>query len=353
MHIVFLSERYGHASCEVRTLVPAMWINKYTDHTASAFDKLTWAQHGFWETVKNADVIIVHTPFMQFAEQLEAIKKRAPEKILLFDMDDWYFDQFEQFHNGGWLLNRNEAVNRLVEVCDGITIAGKGLYKRWKDMTDTPIAYIDNGFDLSLPYNNFEKVPYAHCATKVVWGGGGSHGRELEMFIKFGVLEGLYEHLEFDMFFHPLATGLVGERPFRGGMVQSGPPKSVDRYIYELYRDASFSVAPLVTDTLEYNTGTIIPDQLNHCRSGLKLIEAGVARMPCVASNTDSYMAYEGGVTIVENKPQEWFNAMATYIQDVDKREADGAENRSIVEQYYDAPLLTQKRIDFINELRS
>jgi processive 1,2-diacylglycerol beta-glucosyltransferase len=326
MQIAFFITNDKDGSCVMRGLWPALWINRYTKHHASTYTLKMFDSYNMDHVVHKYDVLIFHKQHPEFIALAEYAKSYG--KIVVYDADDYDGELYGSHYVEHFFLDLKVKPEDLFPFADGYTLGSGSLLKYFDG------AVIPNGFDLPP----IVKRPYFDGFTKVSWGGGTNHFRDIEMLLKLGVLQELCNTLPVDFHFYGMGT-INSERKFNVGSIFTGKASQITQYIHNLYGDASFTIAPL------------IQDEFNNNRSTLKLVEAGFAQCTCIASDVETYRDYQGDVTLVNNTPDEWYDALHYAITNPEETKQRGVNNSIHAEQFYNAKTLTEKRITYFEEL--
>ena len=342
MNIAFYTETArgeGAGSSIMRATWPAQWINRYTEHLASVFSSadLRDPQHRYG--MKKYDVFVFHKQHPAFREIATWIRKTMPDKVIVFDTDDYEHELFDTLYPLWWFQQLETEPSKCMPEADGYTVAS---YPLLLEYSDKPCVLVENGFDLWLIENRPIRNQYFNDTVKIAYGGGITHTRDLSMLLKTGVLQELCDTYDVDFYVYGVLKHYI-ESPvrFKRGGIYSRPGVGINDYIEKLYGDATALFCPLVQD------------RFNDYRSTLKLVEAGVSGKTIVASNVETYRHYLGrdSVTLVDNTPSEWYYALERVITSPETAITQGEANRKTVEQYYNAEYLTKIRIDFFTTL--
>jgi len=331
----------------MRGVWPSSWINKFTDHSATFYSQKELTLPDSWAQFINSDVVVFHKQGRVQVEIARKLRKARPDIVLVFDTDDHDRLVWDYFLVDHWFLDSWRRWDELVAMCDGVTCASVPLTRMMRDEGHMA-ATIENGFDLTLSSMAGRTHEYWHeddpekRYTKIVYGGGSNHYRELGWLIQSGVLERVCTDYPVDFYIYGIGHQPgTAKRTFKRGTVTQARGTSVDTYIQMLYHDASFLIAPLLAHPF------------NDYRSTLKLVEAGVARKTIIASDNATYSEYLGreNVTLVPEDADAWCDAIIRHIESPEMCKERGERNRATVEKHYDAQVLTEKRIAFYQQL--
>lgn len=347
MKISFVAYNSNDASPVLRALWPSMWINKFTDHSASFITQRQLQLPDSWTQFINTDVVVLHKQGKQQIAIAEKLKKVSPRTAIVFDTDDRDELVWDYFLCDHWFLNSWENWDRLVSLADGVTCASIPLCQHFRDQGYKAVT-IENGFDLTLSTMSGREHDYwsgdnpEGRFAKVVYAGGSNHYRELGWLIQSGIFERVCNELPVDFYIYGIGQQPgTAKRTFKRGTVTQARGASIDTYIQLLMHDAQFLLAPLLNHPF------------NDYRSTVKLVEAGVARKTIIASDNQTYGSYIGreNVTLLPEDADAWVDAITRHVNDPELCRVKGEKNRAIVEEHYDAQILTKQRIDFYQQL--
>jgi glycosyltransferase involved in cell wall biosynthesis len=290
--------------------------------------------------ISEFDVIVIHKP--SFILWKVAKEARKQNKIVIYDTDDYDAELYSEYYLKYWLQNSGDHLKKIVALCDGVTVSSAPL-ARVMQQFGKPVAVVDNGYDTDLSEYQIENLPYFTGLDgewlKIVFGGSTGHARDIELFLRLGVIEALSEH-KIDWYFHGVFNGPPQTKHVGNSEVKFLPGEDISSYLQSFYFNADILIAPLVID------------KFNDCRSTIKLIEAGLAGIPAVVSNVESYRGFSEGVTLVENTTEQWVDALQSLILSAEVRESHGNANKNAVYARHTAAHITQQRVDFYENFR-
>ena len=324
----------------MRTLWPAQWINRYSGHFACSYSQKDANDPSHKYGLKKFDVFVFHKPIPAFQMLAEFIRSRWPEKVIVFDTDDYEKEIFDTLYPLWYFNGLPVEPSEAFPLADGYTLASVPLMEEYKSVG--PCAVIENGFDLNLIDNRPQHNQYWNQTVKIAYGGGVTHARDLTEILKLGVLQDLCDLYDVDFYIYGVLKGAGYEpKKFKKGSIYAKPGRPIATYISDLYHDADALFAPL------------IQDRFNGFRSTLKLVEAGVIGKTIVASRVNTYEDYIGRdcVHLVDNTYSQWFSALESCILDKARTKKLGQKNRRVVEEHYSAEVLTDQRIAFYKQL--
>jgi len=339
MRILFFTENTWHGSCIMRAVWPALWINTFTEHTAHVFSHAEAMGTAHDGMMMQADVMVFHKAHPQ--NFYAARKARDMGKIIVYDSDDHDEDTFNEHYAMFYAAGMQDNLDWFRENAHGFTVGSGPLSTLYENACVLP-----NGFDVNRAQWRPNCQPYytnsGGVYRKIAWGGGSTHARDFEMFLKLGALEELMSRHRLDVYIYGLLSSPSTVQSGKGKIVFAPKDRSgIEYYIRNLYSDACFLFAPL------------IQDNFNGYRSTLKLVEAGVAGKTIVASRVASYEEYaeRGTVRVVNNTKGEWVEAMETLLLDDDLRHDMAKRNHEYVSSEFTAEEITKKRINYFKEI--
>lgn len=345
MNLAFYGENIGSGCSTFRVRHPSHWINRYTEHQATYYPIEAASEYGHKDVFHKYDGFVFHKQIPMFNQFAKYIREKYPDKFIVFDTDDLDSMRFTDFYLEVFFTKLETEPETLFHDGHGVTVGSVPLLKWY---SHKPAAVIENGFDTNLSiFRKPEREQYFNDQIKIVYMGGGSHKRDLEMLLRLEVLQQICSEYPVDIWIYGIVrsakgVGMISDVPYGKGSIYTRAGTRVDRYPADLLKTASLVIAPLIQDTF------------NGHRSTLKLVEAGLMGLPVVASNVETYRQYKGqhGIQLVDNDADSWYKALVLMIEDEKRRDSMGEYNRACVEQYYSAEYLTDQRIAFYNRVR-
>ena len=191
-----------------------------------------------------------------------------------------------------------ENVAGCVYLADALTVTTKLLQERWQEL-QKDITIIPNGWSKDNP---FWGKTYPRETTNLFWGGTITHREDFEL-----ALPSLVRIANS----YPSVRIVIAGDPQIYQMLQKVPQKQkvfVPNVTYDDYPHslcyADILLAPLINN------------DFNNHKSDVKLVDAGAARIPWVASITKQYSSWrEGGLFA-----GEWYGAISWMLNEPDTR---------------------------------
>ncbi len=248
-------------------------------------------------------------------EQLRFLEnyRRYSQMKLVFELDDLLTEV--DISNDHFVAIYKDAARRLekaLSFCDRFVVSTEPLKEAYRQ-------YID---DVRVVPNYIDKEKWEHLRPqrragkkpRVGWAGGVSHRGDLQVIVE--VVKRLADEVEW------VFLGMCPEEIRNVVEWHSGVP--TPEYPQKLASlNLDLAIAPLAHSAF------------NECKSHLKLMEYGILGYPVVATDFGPYARAHFPVTLVENRPKEWMNAIRAHTQDLDFAEREGKTLRQFVRQHH------------------
>lgn len=314
-------------------------------------EKLSILNEGFdirTTEFKGADIVVFNRyPIIELSTLL-VLKSKFGFKIWL-DIDDWWELYPEHYLYKNWTkLNITDKITKSIEKADIITVTNKRLLRKVLEI-NPKVKIVPNAVPIGHEQFRVEKTE----ATKVrfMYAGGPSHYNDLK------TISWLFGAVAKSQFFHDETEFIMAG--YNSKYVESAlrnmneimsvapnystrPGLPVDSYMKH-YNYADVSLAPLE------------PNEFNTCKSNLKIIEAGCARMPIICQNMypfleDSDMKNKG--IFYCNKIDDWWGACFTLANHPEKILEYGDNMYEYVRQNYDLLKINLLRREIIDSFK-
>jgi glycosyltransferase involved in cell wall biosynthesis len=339
MRILFTTQILHAGIGIVRAKWPCRWVNKFTDHKAECMDESDLLFSDMPGLISPFDVIVIHKASFNLFRVAEEAHKQG--KIVVYDTDDNDDELYAKHYLRHWVTDSKRWRDKVIEHCSGITCTSVPLMRALHHY-GKPSAVIDNGYDLTLDEYQVQHIPYFTGLDgewlKICFGGSTGHDRDVSEWLRLGIIEALSE-FKIDWYFYGVLEGGPQLKNVGNSQVRFLPGEDISSYMQSFYTNADIAIAPLLQDTF------------NACRSTIKLQEAGIAGIPIVVSDVESYRGFSDGVTLVDNTKEKWVDALRTLIIDGDVRKLHGQQNRNAAYARHSAEYLTKQRIEFYENL--
>ena len=250
------------------------------------------------------DVIV----FQRYVEdgQIEAIKKAreaVPDALFVFELDD-YLGEIPKasFHAGFMPPNLSERIKTAMALCDRVTVSTEPLAEWFReDLGAKDVRVIGNAVPMAA-IRPREGRAKDGGRIRVGFAGGISHAGDLEI-IRPAMAE-IGEEVEW-VFFGTQPKNPPVRVEFHPGV----PPSEYQARMMHLDLD-------LVLAPLEDN-------RFNHCKSNLRLIEAGMIGASVVAQRLEPYTNGKPPVFAFADGPDEWTQAIRAFMDTTQAERTD------------------------------
>lgn len=318
---------------------PALWVNRYTDHSAAWYSGVEIRETGCMDVLRRYNVVVLHKQEHTNRRVAEWLARNHPSCVIVFDTDDLEAELWPEYALNAWLADIVTDPRDVMPEADGYTVASAPLAEIYGRLGPTQL--VENAFDVNHAAYHPTQQTYYNDRVKIAWGGGGSHVRDIAMVRGLGLFDHVTANYDADIWIYGLYPESRRKRLGRGEIILR-PGLMHDKYLPEYFSDATFLFAPLVND------------RFNACRSTLKLVEAGFARKAIIATAMHSYRSYRGiaGVVLVENERDAWCRAADDLINNPDRRREYAEANHDAAMTYHTAEVVTKQRINFYMQLR-
>jgi glycosyltransferase involved in cell wall biosynthesis len=342
MKIAYVSANADDGTGIMRVGWPVDWINKFTDHSAFFVSGRNVDKKDSFTLFRKCDVAVFHKATPTVVRLAQKIHDNYPSVKIVFDCDDYDPLVFDTYYPIYYMSGAADAFEEMVAFSDGVTTASDALTLKIDEQTTAPVVTINNAFDLSASGMSGMQREYFMGSQKATWGGGINHYREFDMLLRWDVLGELADKYPIDFYIYGVnqtATSHDVKRAKGGLHSRKGEP--IHSYVDVAYSDASFLFAPLINHPF------------NTYRSPLKCIEAGVARKAIICSDVQPYRDFLGEqfLYLVPETKEAWKEAFETYIENPELCRQTGERLREVVEEHYEAQVVTRKRIEFYEEI--
>lgn len=296
------------ASAFYRCLQPCLALNK-----GGLFSSFVSKARVAREAVDYDAVVIQidHSPAaLRFASALKAMGKKV-----VFEIDD-AFDQLEPWHPRYETYRHADvqaAVFRMMELADAVTVPTEYLARRYASRGN--LVVLPNMIDVSgWP----AMKPNLSGSFRILWAGSPSHGGDLAV-ITEALAEVHRRHADIRFVFFGHLPGKLAE-------ALEGSANLVDFVPFEAYPNR---YAELAADLV---LAPLADVPFNHAKSPLRLLEAGAAGVPAVASAVGTY-AQVTGIPLCRSTG-DWVEAIEALHADGTQRAVVGVNTRIFACQY-------------------
>jgi len=293
------------------------------------------------EQASNTDVMVVNRVFPgnKIADIL-AWRERYGFKLIV-DIDDYWVLPNTHPAKPSW--DRHDIANRIIHMiteADGVTTTHSRLayhcqqYNR--NVTVIPNA-IPNEGQFTVKRTESEQV-------RIFWQGSPTHIEDIALLRSTlgklyrrptiagkckQVLVGFRESVEWNKIVDLYTGGQKYPHEVYGGV-------NVDEY-YHGYQHADICVVPLVQSTF------------NSCKSNLKVLEAGNAKLPCVVSEVNPYLHLP---VLYANNNHDWYYHLKELILSKEYREVKGQQLFDFCQTNYNFETINKQRKELYESIQ-
>ena len=263
---------------------------------------------------QSPDVIILQGRY--YEERLSEIStlKTYSNARRIYELDDYVISvPHKNGHARHMPTNMEAAVRRGIGLCDRVVVSTQPLADALSSMHHD-IRVVPNMLEQRL-WSGHRSQRRTSQKPRVGWGGGTSHGGDLEIIAE--VVRTLADQVDW-VFFGMCPDEL---RPY---LKEFHGPVSLHAYPAKL---ASLNL-DLALAPLEYHI-------FNDCKSNLRLLEYGACGYPVICTDTLAYRGYLPCTRVYSNSTAEWLEAIRMHLADPDASYRMGDELREAVLRDY------------------
>jgi hypothetical protein len=263
---------------------------------------------------QSPDVIVLQGRYVQGAvDQIVTLQSYSRARRI-YELDDYVISVPEK---NGHMRNMPTDMERLVRLgtsmCDRIVVSTQPLADALSSMHHD-IRVVPNMLASHL-WGTLHSKRRTSSKPRVGWGGGTSHGGDLELIAE--VVRTLADEVEWVFF----------------GMC----PQELRPYVHEFHPVVGLNAYPakLASLNLDLALAPLEHHIFNDCKSNLRLLEYGACGYPVICSDTLAYRGYLPCTRVVTNSTQEWLDAIRMHLADPDASYRQGDELRQLVRRDY------------------
>lgn len=242
------------------------------------------------------------------AGQIESIRETAKysQAFRVYELDDYIVElPLKNPHRAHMPKDVAKQLRRGVGLCDRFVVSTSALAEAFKDL-HTDIRVVEN----LLPADWWGTVRSSRrerLKPRVGWGGGVSHGGDLELLRD--VVKDLANEVEW------VFLGMC--------------PEEIRPYVTEFHLGVPIEAYPakLASLDLDLALAPLEDNFFNQCKSNLRLLEYGACGFPVVCSDL---LCYRGDlpVTRVKNRYRDWMEAIRMHLSDLEATARQGEQLR-------------------------
>ena len=213
----------------------------------------------------------------------------------IFEIDDYVLSTPKNnAHARNKAADIEQHLRECIGLCDRLVVSTEALGEALSSM-HRDIRVVPNMLAPHL-WLGLQSVRGASTKPRVGWGGGTSHGGDLEIIAE--VVRALANDVEWVFF----------------GMC----PESLRPYIHEFHPVIGLQDYPgkLASLNLDLALAPLEFHIFNDCKSNLRLLEYGACGYPVICSDTRAYQGDLPCTRVVSNSTQEWLQAIRMHLDD-------------------------------------
>ena len=236
-------------------------------------------------------------------------RRHFPQTRIVFELDDlmWAVPE-KSVHRKDLPADLRERITHSLSLCDRLIVTTEPLAEMLRDLAPE-VRVVPNSIDTAI-WGTLTPRRRKDPKPRVGWAGGSSHTGDLEILLP--VIEALKDEVDWVFF----------------GMFPAGTRELIQEY----HGGVSFAeYAPkLATLDLDLALAPLEENLFNECKSNLRLLEYGVLGYPVIATDLTPYRCGLP-VTLVDNAPTSWIEAIRKAVADRDALASTGDALRTAV----------------------
>jgi processive 1,2-diacylglycerol beta-glucosyltransferase len=266
---------------------------------------------------------------------------------IIMDIDDYW--NLPEHHTIRWRPDidynrwRQNILNNIMRA-DYIWTSTEFLKDKIREITDVPIAICKNAIDPSEAQwkNRFPKRKKDR--VNIGWIGSLTHYKDLDILQR--PLKAINKN--FKIWMH--MAGYVQNDDWSGKVANHNLGIFTDRG--RLKNITTWSPVPIfeyghLYDQLDISLSPVLDNDFNKCKSELKIIEAGIKKIPFIGSDVLTYSRTGANIDLCTT-PQDWADAMKDLIGDRDLRIGLGKELHEYVMDNYSFEKSNRERLSIL-----
>lgn len=284
------------------------------------------------EIKPRTDVLVFNRIFSKGADAVAKLKRQGVKIVV--DLDDFY--QLNPEHYLAHLYAPNtRTIVEMVKIADIVIVTTEYLAYKVRHLNSN-VVVIRN----ALPFDDgqFTLSNDRTSGTPIVWAGGASHEPDLRL------LSNTFDDSLLSIAGYEASSTVTGQEwvKIRRSLpnAQYKPAvHSLDEYM-SVYDGHAMAIAPLVDN------------DFNHCKSNLKVLEAGAKGLPLVCSPRENYFTEEfKDLLFFAETKSEWEDIVNYLIQCPDVGIEKGLALAKYVRKHYHIDVLNERRRLLFEEL--
>ena len=246
---------------------------------------------------RSPDVIVLQGRYHEASMEDTVRLKTFSNARRIFELDDYVISVPKKNAHGRHMPTNLEAVvRRGISLCDRVVVSTQALGNALSSMHHD-IRVVPNMLAPHL-WTGRRAQRRTSFKPRVGWGGGTSHGGDLEIIAQ--VIRELADEVDWVFF----------------GMC----PEELRPYLKEFHAAVSLEAYPAKLSSLNLDLALAPLEYhiFNDCKSNLRLLEYGACGYPVICTDTEAYRGYLPCTRITTNSTQEWLEAIRMHLADPD-----------------------------------
>jgi glycosyltransferase involved in cell wall biosynthesis len=246
---------------------------------------------------RSPDVIVLQGRYHEASMEDTVRLKTFSNARRIFELDDYVISVPKKNAHGRHMPTNLEAVvRRGISLCDRVVVSTHALGNALSSMHDD-IRVVPNMLAPHL-WTGRRAQRRTSFKPRVGWGGGTSHGGDLEVIAQ--VIRELADEVDWVFF----------------GMC----PEALRPYLKEFHAAVSLEAYPAKLSSLNLDLALAPLEYhiFNDCKSNLRLLEYGACGYPVICTDTEAYRGYLPCTRITSNSTEEWLAAIRMHLADPD-----------------------------------
>ena len=259
---------------------------------------------------RTPDVIVLQGRYHEASMEDTVRLKTFSNARRIFELDDYVISVPKKNAHGRHMPTNLEAVvKRGISLCDRVVVSTHALGNALSSMHHD-IRVVPNMLAPHL-WTGRRAQRRTSFKPRVGWGGGTSHGGDLEVIAQ--VIRELADEVDWVFF----------------GMC----PQELRPYLKEFHAAVSLEAYPAKLSSLNLDLALAPLEYhiFNDCKSNLRLLEYGACGYPVICTDTEAYRGYLPCTRLTANTTEEWLEAIRMHLSDPQASYRMGDELHDVV----------------------
>lgn len=259
---------------------------------------------------RTPDVIVLQGRYHEASMEDTVRLKTFSNARRIFELDDYVISVPKKNAHGRHMPTNLEAVvKRGISLCDRVVVSTHALGNALSSMHHD-IRVVPNMLAPHL-WTGRRAQRRTSFKPRVGWGGGTSHGGDLEVIAQ--VIRELADEVDWVFF----------------GMC----PQELRPYLKEFHAAVSLEAYPAKLSSLNLDLALAPLEYhiFNDCKSNLRLLEYGACGYPVICTDTEAYRGYLPCTRLTANTTEEWLEAIRMHLADPQASYRMGDELHDVV----------------------